>query len=285
MGVTMFKNIHSLKPDVVIEFYLAKTGVSKKHKKNLNRIKSALLNDTKIYKELAIKGDFHKVRGKISTIDEDSTKSLKILYDTYVNESGVKKFIFEQSLYCVGCQKGYATDRATKDHFLPSSTYPNFYVLPWNLVPTCGDCNRAKSNISPKKNIENLPHPYFNVPLFKKNWLKVEIEKCKPLKYKLTYDDLLSASEKQMVQNHIAAYKLDEVFKRHMSVLFDELEDGLRETFVNNGSANLRLFLNGERQKAFVSPLKLKTYWPINIDYVFISGLYDSDWFCDNYYR
>ncbi|WP_350977099.1 hypothetical protein [Shewanella sp. AC34-MNA-CIBAN-0136] len=71
------------------------------------------------------------------------------------------------------------------------------------------------------------------------------VEKRKPLKYKLTFDDLLSPSEKQMVKIHLVAYELEGVFKRHMSVLFDKLEDELRETFVNNGSANLRLFLEG----------------------------------------
>ncbi|QDO82406.1 HNH endonuclease [Shewanella psychropiezotolerans] len=281
----MFKNIHTLKPDTVIKFYLAKKGVSKKHKKNINRIKLDLLNDTKIYNKLASSGKFHEVSGKISNVDEDSKKSLKKLYETYVKESGVKKFIFEQSLYCAGCQKGYATDRATKDHFLPSSTYPNFFVLPWNLVPICGDCNRAKSDVSPKSSKENLPHPYYNTLLFKKNWLKVVIKKAKPLKYELTFDDALKPSEKQMVENHLIAYKLRDTFNRHMSVLFDEFDDGLRERFVNNGSANLKLFLDGERQRVHVSPSKLKTYWPINIEYVFISGLHDSDWFCDNYYR
>ncbi len=281
----MFRKIHSLEPDTVIEFYLTKKGVSKKHSKNIRRIKSALLNDTNIYQKLAVSGKFHEVSGQISNVDEESKKSLKILYDTYVKESGVKKFIFEQSLYCAGCQKAYATDRATKDHFLPSSTYPNFFVLPWNLVPICGDCNRAKSNVSPKNNKENLPHPYFNHLIFKKNWLKVVIKKVKPLKYEFAFDDVLSPSEKQMVKNHLVAYKLEGTFKRHMSVLFDEQDDGLRERFVNNGSANLRLFLDGERKKAYVSPSKLKTYWPINIEYAFLSGLHDSDWFCDNYYR
>jgi hypothetical protein len=281
----MFSEIHTLEADTVIEFYLNKKGVSKKHSKNIKGIKAALLNDTKIYKKVGVSGDFHKVSGQISNVDEESKKSLKVLYDTYVKESGVKKFIFDLSLYCAGCQRGYATERATKDHFLPSSTYPNFFVLPWNLVPTCGDCNRAKSNVSPKSNKENLPHPYFNSELFKKNWLKVVIQKIKPLKYDLVVNDLLSRSEKQMVKNHLVAYKLKGTFNTHMSVIFAERDDELREIFVNNDSANLRLFLQGERQKAYVSPSKLKTYWPINIEYVFLSGLYDSDWFCDNYYR
>ena len=280
----MFRKIISLKPDTVIEYYLAKKGVSKKHKKNIKRIQLDLLSDAITYKKLAVSGKLHEVHRKVSNVDEDSKNSLKKLYDTYVKESGIKKIIFEQSLYCAGCQKGYATDRATKDHFLPSSVYPNFFVLPWNLVPTCGDCNRVKSDVSPKNSKENLPHPYFNVPLFKKNWIKVVIKEIKPLKYELDFDDELNPPEKQMVENHLRAYKLRNVFSRHMSVLFDELDDELREVFICNGSENLRMFLDGERQKAYVAPSKLKFYWPINIEYAFLSGLHDSDWFCDSYY-
>jgi hypothetical protein len=285
MGVMMFNKIHSLKPDAVIKFYLEKNGVSKKHKNNIERIKLSLLNDAEIYKELADSNKLHEVYGKMSTVDKDSTKSLKILYDTYVKESGVKKIIFEQSLHCAGCQEGYATDRATKDHFLPSSIFPNFFVLPWNLVPICGDCNRAKNDINPETVKDNLPHPYFNTELFKRNWLKVVIKEDKPLKYELAFDDELMTSEIQMVKNHLVAYKLKGTFNRHMSVLFEELDDELREKFVNNGSANLRMFLDLRRQNEYVSPLKVKTYWPINIEYAFLSGLHDSDWFCDNYYR
>lgn len=281
----MFRKILSIKPDKVIEHYLEKKGVSKKHSENIRNVKSDLLNDATVYKKLAASGDFHKVKGKISNVDEETKNSLKFLYENYVENSGVKKIIFDQSLYCVGCQKSYATERATKDHFLPSSVYPNFFVLPWNLVPICGDCNRAKSNISPKTNNDNLPHPYFNPAIFKKNWLKVVIKEVRPLMYELDVDDELSPSEKQAVKNHLLVYKLKDTFKRHMDVLFDELDDELRDVFSNNGSANLRLYLDGEKKKAYVSPSKLKTFWPINIDHAFITVLHSSDWFCDNYYR
>ncbi|PMH28177.1 hypothetical protein BCU71_06295 [Vibrio lentus] len=280
----MFKNIHTLEPDAVIEYYLAKKGVSKKHSKNIKRIKLDLVNDSIIYKKLAVIGKFHLVNKHISNVDEDIKKSLKVLYDTYVKESGVTKFIFDQSHICSGCQKSYATERATKDHFLPSSVYPNFFVLPWNLIPTCGDCNRAKSDKSPQNSKENLPHPYFNAVLFKKNWLKVVIKEVKPLKYELAFDDKLTQSEKQMVLNHLVTYKLEDAFNSHMSTLFDELDDELQDIFERNDSANLRLFLDGERKRAYISPKRVKSYWPINIEYVFLTGLYDSDWFCENYY-
>ena len=34
--------------------------------------------------------------------------------------------------------------RRTLDHYLPQATYPEFSVLPLNLVPACWDCNHTK---------------------------------------------------------------------------------------------------------------------------------------------
>ncbi|MEZ8372621.1 HNH endonuclease [Vibrio splendidus] len=239
----MFRDIHTLEPDLVIEYYLATKGVSKKHSKNIRRVKQDLINDTKIYQKLAVSGKFHEVKKQISNVDEEVSKSLKVLYDAYVKKSGVTKFIFKQSHVCAGCQKSYATERSTKDHFLPSSVYPNFFVLPWNLIPICGDCNRAKNDAYPKNSKENLPHPYFNGLLFKKNWIKVVIKEVKPLKFELAFDKALRASEKQMVLNHLVTFKLEGAFNSHMSTLFDEIDDELRDTFKANGAANLKAYL------------------------------------------
>ncbi|MBE3691777.1 hypothetical protein [Vibrio parahaemolyticus] len=71
----MFRNIHSLEPDAVIDFYLAKKGVSKKHSKNIKRIKSDLINDSRIYQKLAISGKFHNIVAQISSVDNDSKKA------------------------------------------------------------------------------------------------------------------------------------------------------------------------------------------------------------------
>lgn len=281
----MYKKIHTLEASEVLDYYLGQKEVSRKHKKNIRRIRNSLVKESKLYQKLAVSGQLHKINGMISNIDDSSKRSLSLLYKNYLNPSGVRSFIFKQSLYCVGCQNNYATDRATKDHFLPSSNYPNFFVLPWNLVPTCGDCNRIKNNVSPISKSDNLPHPYFNPLIFKKNWLKVVVQHVKPLKYEFVFDEKLSASEKQMVINHLIAYELEDVFLTHISTLFDEEDEEFKEIFKRQGSNNLKKYIGTLRDKAFISPSKLKRYWPINIEHAFFSGLHDSKWFCGEYYR
>jgi len=281
----MFKKVHSLDADTVIEFYLNQSNISTKHKKSINRAKTLILQDATIYQKLAVTGKYHLIKNIISAVDDNSKKSLELLYNTYVKKSGVRKFLFDQTLLCAGCQKNYATDRSTLDHFLPSSNYPNFYVLPWNLVPTCGDCNRIKNDVIPQTKSDNLPHPYFNPLIFKKNWLKIVINQMNPLTYELAFDDQLRASEKQMVLNHLTSYKLENAFVSHISTLFDEHDDDLQDIFTCNGAQGVKEYLETLKNEVYISKTRVKKYWPINIEHCFLSALYESDWFCNHYYR
>ncbi|MEZ8368875.1 hypothetical protein AB6C94_05475, partial [Vibrio splendidus] len=44
-------------------------------------------------------------------------------------------------------------------------------------------------------------------------------------------------------------------------------------------------YLSTEMNKSYVCVSRKKSYWPINIEHAFLSGLHDSDWFCNEYYR
>ncbi|ELA7014802.1 HNH endonuclease [Vibrio parahaemolyticus] len=280
----MFKKIHSLEPDKVTQYYSNKSGASRKKKATISRINGNLLNDAILYQKLATTKNLHLIKSQMSTLNGNEEKVLSLLYESHLKGSGVRAFIFNQSLVCVGCQKNYATNRSTLDHFLPSSIFPNFYVLPWNLVPTCGDCNRKKNDVEPKKKIENLPHPYFNPITFKKNWLKVVIHEEKPLKFSLDFDNSLASIEKNMVYNHLKAYDLEDVFESHISTAFDEHDDDFQEIFTDSGADNLKDYIKVLMNEEYISPSRLKKYWPINIEYALYLGLSESDWFCNHYY-
>ncbi|WP_155085414.1 HNH endonuclease [Piscirickettsia salmonis] len=49
------------------------------------------------------------------------------------------------------------------DHFLPKAHFPQFSVLPKNLIPSCLDCNTVnKKNIYAKEEKEQIIHPYLD---------------------------------------------------------------------------------------------------------------------------
>jgi hypothetical protein len=60
---------------------------------------------------------------------------------------------------CPLCDQGRAT---TLDHYLPQSLFPEFSILPLNLVPACGDCNRNKSATYAQADVGLFLHAYLD---------------------------------------------------------------------------------------------------------------------------
>jgi len=61
-------------------------------------------------------------------------------------------------------------DVQTLDHYLSQTSFPEFAILPINLVPSCFECNHAKLNHLAASSEEQLFHPYYDdwgiFPLF-----------------------------------------------------------------------------------------------------------------------
>jgi 5-methylcytosine-specific restriction endonuclease McrA len=60
--------------------------------------------------------------------------------------------------WCAYCT-AYTT--ATLDHYLPKEPYPEYCVLPVNLVPACSGCNRSR-DFRDSRGKRALVHPYFD---------------------------------------------------------------------------------------------------------------------------
>ena len=91
--------------------------------------------------------------------------NLKDLYSTQmVNKNGQARIHYDKILadakknHCCFCSDGDPTEI---DHFLPKSIFPEFSILPINLVPACRDCNRLKTNHSPTSYADTYIHPYY----------------------------------------------------------------------------------------------------------------------------
>ena len=51
---------------------------------------------------------------------------------------------------------------STLDHHLPKAHYPVLAVVPLNLVPACGDCNKSKLAAFPTSASQETLHPYYD---------------------------------------------------------------------------------------------------------------------------
>ena len=88
------------------------------------------------------KPDFDEMIGAYKRVVESTSNKIKMNV-RMVNES--KRYV------CPYCNRSYISSRgeevsgAQLDHFFPKSAYPIFALCLYNLVPSCGDCNRVKS--------------------------------------------------------------------------------------------------------------------------------------------
>ena len=68
---------------------------------------------------------------------------------------------------------------STLDHHLPKAHYPALAVVPLNLVPACGDCNKAKLASLPSTASEETLHPYFD-DITGDRWLYADVIEEEP---------------------------------------------------------------------------------------------------------
>lgn len=68
---------------------------------------------------------------------------------------------------------------STLDHYMPRAFFPALSVAPLNLIPACGDCNKAKLDAVPANAEEVTLHPYVdNVDAV--HWLAAEVRQTAP---------------------------------------------------------------------------------------------------------
>jgi 5-methylcytosine-specific restriction endonuclease McrA len=97
---------------------------------------------------------------------------------------------------------------STLDHYLPKTEFPSLVVTPFNLIPSCGDCNKLKLNALAKTADEQTLHPYFdNVELAV--WLKARILQTKPVAAQFYVDSgALPPNMAKRVEHHFNTFHL-----------------------------------------------------------------------------
>lgn len=88
------------------------------------------------------------------------------LYDAHlVREASVGRSWYDSIILlakngrCAACLVGVAR---TLDHYLPKADVPLLSICPLNLIPTCGDCNWAKSSTVPSDFESQFINPYYD---------------------------------------------------------------------------------------------------------------------------
>lgn len=106
-------------------------------------------------------------------------------------------------------------DVATLDHQLPKKKFPLLSVVPTNLVPACGHCNRLKGEDVPKSAAEQTLHPYYD-DVTDQQWLFARLNESESRPPEITYsisppedaDSVLAAR----IVHHFQTFQLAELY-------------------------------------------------------------------------
>lgn len=149
-------------------------------------------------------------------------------------------------------------DVASLDHYLPRENYPEFAVLPVNLVPCCSGCNGEKRAFIPNAEEEQLFHPYFDDwSMYDLLIAHIEIGSYVDVFFGIT-DTGAPDRVRQRAQNHFDRLKLDELYSANAAAELISKREDFRMTFEADGPEALRQDLDRE---AITRRLPFRNAW------------------------
>jgi len=249
--------------------------IKKRHK--FRSLKTTIGIEANNYDEKAENSELYSIT-PIDNIDGTlATEDMKKLYDEQLVKNKKGKKIYNKILSlapldrCPYCGIGQVS---TLDHYLPKSKFPIFSVLPYNLVPSCKDCNTGKgTNFATEKEKQTL-HPYYDNYTVEQ-WLYSEVLETSPVSVKFYvkvnphWDDI----QKGRAKAHFQDYKLAHRFSIEAS---NELANVI-EKFLLYPMSKEEIQKELEIQYSIHKNIYLNS-WQTAL----YQALSESDWYCGN---
>jgi hypothetical protein len=168
---------------------------------------------------------------------------------------------------------------STLDHHLPKAHYPALAVAPLNLVPSCGDCNKAKLASVPTNASEEMLHPYFD-DIDGDRWLFAEVIQSQPAALRFfvqapTHWDTVLRSR---VEGHFRGLDLGRLYSSEAADELLNIRHQLGMLHDTGGTALVQIHL---RDRAVSCQHARRNGWRTATYQAFA----DSHWFCDGGFR
>jgi len=163
------------------------------------------------------------------------------------------------------------------DHFLPKESFHLLAVNPWNLVPSCKECNTNKKAHKADQATSEFFHPYFNIPSGR--WLAAEVQcgERPAVRFMVIAPDNWSEIDFKRAQFQFDRLKLDRLYRAQTGAEIRVLALSLSGIFRGGGpegAGRVRrklMELADEREPAGLNDWKLAMY----------KAMSESDWYCE----
>lgn len=164
---------------------------------------------------------------------------------------------------------------STLDHHLPKAHYPALAVAPLNLVPACGDCNKAKLASLPATASEETLHPYFD-DITGDRWLHAEVVEEDPaaLRFFVNAPAHWGAVLSARVGLHFRTLGLAKLYASEAADELLNIRHQLQIIHAAGGAAMVRAEMEERRQSA--SAVRVNGWRTITFE-----AFAESAWFCN----
>lgn len=193
--------------------------------------------------------EYFRVIGELSGIksvncySQDQKEALLHCYNSSskpLNEMIDKIYNLQPSAYRASCQYCGIGEPETSDHYIPKELYPEYSVLPLNLIPCCPICNTLKSNKwLNKENRRQFINLYFDYINKNVKFLYAEIKyngDDAEVNFMLLQPPNMSVELFELVKNHYVNLKLFDRYKKKANEYISEIETILNDEEVNDKS-------------------------------------------------
>lgn len=165
------------------------------------------------------------------------------------------------------------------DHHLPKASYPALAVVPANLIPSCYDCNNAKSDARPISAEYETIHPYFD-DIESDLWLHARVIEESPtgIQFFVKAPENWNDVKSKRVKHHFKTFKLSSLYT---SLAADEISGilyYLTQLFSKTGCQGVKDHLSEvatSREKVYLNSWQTAMY----------KALADSDWYCSGGFK
>lgn len=258
-----------------------KTGT---RKSNILLSKGYIIKKTREYDELAQKGELYTI-AKHENIQGKATKDdMKALYKDKFSTKGQggRTYYDAIMLLASNAKCPYCGQQTVKtlDHYLPQSKYPTYTISPFNLVPSCKDCNEgSKSDISHNTIEEQTIHPYYD-DFTDEIWIKAKLIEEEPIIFEFYVDSPKSwdSIKAERANNHFREFKLDVMYRVYASEWYIACENNIRRIYSKDGKIPAIERLQEEIDDVMCIR---KNTWQAAM----YQAIIECDWYWDKYIR
>jgi 5-methylcytosine-specific restriction endonuclease McrA len=218
-------------------------------------LKQELLDSSNVFTAHETEFDSRKKDHTLSQIKQDviisenanATELKKLYTDRMLNKDNKARAYYDSIFLsapngkCPICSQRLVR---TLDHYLPKSKYPLLSIVPYNLVPSCHDCNKDKLVDVPTKGEDETLHPYYD-SVESESWLKSKIINLKPILFEFYTSPPLAWNKllRDRISNHFSVYLLNDLYSTHALEEFENIKFQLTSLFQKGGTDLLKAHL------------------------------------------